>query len=92
MLVCYVIVIWEGLMNKKALLVVDIQTALVLEKPFAVEKVISNIKSLLKICRENDVEITYVRHNGFKRHYLKYILEECNFKEITFETVYEGKK
>ncbi|WP_217077762.1 cysteine hydrolase family protein [Clostridium baratii] len=51
-------------MNKKALLVVDVQTALVLEKPFAVEEVISNIKSLLKICRENDVEIIYVRHNG----------------------------
>lgn len=51
-------------MNNKALLVVDVQTALVLEKPFAVEEVISNIKSLLKICRENDVEIIYVRHNG----------------------------
>ena len=45
MLVYYVIVMGEVVMNKKALLVVDVQTALVLEKPFAVEEVISNIKS-----------------------------------------------
>lgn len=37
-------------------------------------------------------EKDFCGHNGFKRQYLKDILEECNFKEITFETVYEGKK
>lgn len=37
-------------------------------------------------------EKDFCGHNGFKRQYLKDILEECNFKEITFETVYEGEK
>lgn len=37
-------------------------------------------------------EKDFCGHNGFKRQYLKGILEECNFKEITFETVYEGEK
>ena len=37
-------------------------------------------------------EKDFCGHNGFKRQYLKDILEECNFKKITFETVYEGEK
>ncbi|WP_026883444.1 cysteine hydrolase family protein [Clostridium akagii] len=50
-------------MEKMALLVIDFQNALVLAKPFDVEEVISNIKRLIKTCRENNVEVIYVQHN-----------------------------
>ena len=50
-------------MGNVALLVVDVQNALVLAKPFAIDEVISNIKRLIKICRENNVEIIYIQHN-----------------------------
>ncbi|PRR82519.1 hypothetical protein [Clostridium vincentii] len=39
-------------MGNIALLVVDVQNALVLAKPFAIEEVISNIKRLIEKCRE----------------------------------------
>ena len=50
-------------MEKIALLVIDVQNALVLAKPFAVEEVISNIKNLIKTCRESNVEVIYIQHN-----------------------------
>ena len=50
-------------MKNLALLVVDVQNALVLAKLFAVEEVISNIKRLIKTCRENNVEVIYIQHN-----------------------------
>ena len=50
-------------MEKVALLVVDVQNALVLAKPFAIEEVISNIKRLIKTCREKNIEVIYVQHN-----------------------------
>lgn len=31
-------------------------------------------------------------HNGFDRDELKTLMEECNFKDVLFETAYEGKK
>jgi len=49
-------------MKNVALLVVDVQNALVLSEPFEIEKVIGNIKRLIKICRENNVEVIYVQH------------------------------
>lgn len=49
-------------MKNIALLVVDVQNALVLAKPFAIEEVISNIKRLINVCRENDVEVIYIQH------------------------------
>lgn len=51
-------------MKNTALLVVDVQNALVLYKPFAIEEIISNIKRLIKTCRENSVEVIYIQHNG----------------------------
>ena len=50
-------------MGNIVLLVVDVQNALVLAKPFAVEEVINNIKRLIKTCRENNVEVIYIQHN-----------------------------
>ncbi|ADL51987.1 cysteine hydrolase family protein [Clostridium cellulovorans] len=49
-------------MENTALLVVDVQNALVSEKPFALEEVIGNIKRLIEICRKNKVEVIYVQH------------------------------
>lgn len=50
-------------MKNTALLVVDVQNALVLAKPFAIEEVLSNIKRLIKTCRENNAEVIYIQHN-----------------------------
>lgn len=51
------------ILKNTALLVVDVQNALVLGKPFAIEEVISNIKRLIKTCRENSVEVIYIQHS-----------------------------
>ncbi len=51
-------------MKNTALLVVDVQTALVLGKPFAREEVIGNIRILIEKSRENNVEVIYIQHNG----------------------------
>jgi len=50
-------------MGNIALLVVDVQNALILAQPFEVEEVVSNIKRLIKVCRENNVEVIYIQHN-----------------------------
>ncbi|MGV3025615.1 cysteine hydrolase family protein [Clostridium thermobutyricum] len=46
-----------------ALLIIDVQNALVLDKPFDFEKIKNNIKLLLKASRKNGLEVIYVRHN-----------------------------
>ncbi|MBH1940684.1 cysteine hydrolase [Mobilitalea sibirica] len=53
-------------MNKTALLVVDVQTALVNWEPFKVQELIANINELLTYCRSHNIEVVYVRHNGDK--------------------------
>ena len=50
-------------MKNAALLVVDVQNALVKDKPYDIDKVINNIKNLIDICRENNVEVIYIQHN-----------------------------
>lgn len=50
-------------MENTALLVVDVQNALVLAKPFEIEKVLSNIKKIIETCRENSVEVIYIQHD-----------------------------
>ncbi len=51
-------------MKNTALLVVDVQTALVLGEPFAWEEVIGNIRILIEKSRENNVEVIYIQHDG----------------------------
>lgn len=53
-------------MSKKALLVVDVQTALVEAHPYNEETLIKNIKELIENCRKNSIEVIYVRHDGGK--------------------------
>ena len=50
-------------MENIALLVVDVQNALVLGEPYNREEVISNIKKLVQISRENEVEVIYIQHS-----------------------------
>ncbi|MFT4144745.1 MAG: cysteine hydrolase family protein [Mobilitalea sp.] len=49
-------------MSNIALLVVDVQNAIVNEHPYNEKKVITNIQSLLSAARENNKEVIYVQH------------------------------
>jgi nicotinamidase-related amidase len=51
-------------MAKKALLVIDVQTALVKEHPYHEEVLISSLVKLISNCRNKDIEVIYVQHNG----------------------------
>jgi len=50
-------------LNKCALLVVDVQTALIKRQPYNVDKVIDNIKELISIARDNEIEVIYISHD-----------------------------
>ncbi|WP_438434547.1 cysteine hydrolase family protein [Gorillibacterium sp. sgz500922] len=50
-------------MSKKALLVVDVQEALVAENPYRRQELIAAIKRLKAACAQAGVEVLYVRHN-----------------------------
>ncbi len=47
-----------------ALLVIDVQNALVEEGPYACETIICNIKQLIEKARENDIDVIYIQHKG----------------------------
>lgn len=51
-------------MSNIALLVVDVQSALVEANPYNKTELISNIKELLACSREQGIEVIYVRHDG----------------------------
>lgn len=51
-------------MKNKALLVVDVQTALIHEKPYQHERLLENLRKLLEEARQKDMMVIYVRHNG----------------------------
>ena len=46
-----------------ALLVIDIQTALIEAKPYAVDNCLSVWQKAIATCREKNIEVIYVRHN-----------------------------
>lgn len=50
-------------MSNSALLVVDVQTALIKEHPYNEGKVIENIKRLISIARDSKKEVLFVRHD-----------------------------
>lgn len=47
-----------------ALLIIDVQQALVTEELYQKEEVIANIKCLASYCREHTIEVIYVRHDA----------------------------
>jgi len=51
-------------MDKKALLIIDVQTAIMDEKPHNSELLINTITDLSSACREKNIEVIYVRHDG----------------------------
>lgn len=50
-------------MQYDALLIIDMQKALVDKRPFQVETVLQNIKQLIEACRARGVSIIYVQHD-----------------------------
>lgn len=51
-------------MNYEALIIVDMQTALVGAGPYNSAAVIENIKALLNACRKREIPVIYIRHDG----------------------------
>lgn len=51
-------------MKNSALLIVDVQKALIAEHPYHERKLLQNIRRLIDLCRENDTEVIYVRHDS----------------------------
>lgn len=51
-------------MDKKALLIIDVQKAIMDEKPHNSEILINTINDLSSACREKNIEVIYVRHDG----------------------------
>lgn len=58
-------------MKKTALIVIDVQNALVNEKPYALEATISNIKKLIEASRKNNIEVIYIQHCEDEGEFLK---------------------
>ena len=54
------------IVNNIALLIVDVQNALIDLHPYNDQKVIQNIKKLILTARNNGIEIIYIRHNDGK--------------------------
>lgn len=51
-------------MNYDALIIIDMQTALVKAGPYNGEAVVSNIKKLLHACRIRKIPVIYIQHDG----------------------------
>ena len=51
-------------MKNTALLVVDVQTALISFHPYKEAEVLANIRTLIKTARQSGMEVIYVRHDG----------------------------
>lgn len=59
-------------MKDTALLVIDMQTALVKDDPYNIDNVLKNIAHLITLCRDNLMEVIYVRHDGGANDELEY--------------------
>lgn len=51
-------------MEDTALLVIDMQTALVQENPYNINNLLKNIEHIITLCRDNSLEAIYIRHDG----------------------------
>jgi nicotinamidase-related amidase len=51
-------------LNQTALLIVDVQTAIVKDQPYKIQEMLQNINRLLTYFRNHSAEIIYVRHDG----------------------------
>lgn len=51
-------------MKHDALLIIDMQTALIEQHPYNETTVVGNIKQLLQICRAKGIPVIYIQHDG----------------------------
>lgn len=51
-------------MQNTVLLVVDVQTSMIENHPYNEDILLSNINTVISLCRENNIEVIYVRHDG----------------------------
>jgi len=51
-------------MENTVLLVVDVQTSMIEKHPYREEILLTNINTVISLCRENNIEVIYVRHDG----------------------------
>lgn len=51
-------------MEKTALLVVDVQTALIAEHPYREKETVETIREIISWCRNHQIEVIYARHDG----------------------------
>lgn len=51
-------------LHQTALLIVDVQTAIVKDQPYKIQDMLQNINQLLAFFRSQSAEIIYVRHDG----------------------------
>ena len=49
-------------MGKTAMLVVDMQNALILEHPYDEKRLIKTISKMQEICRQRGIEVIFIRH------------------------------
>lgn len=71
-------------MNYDALIIVDMQTALVEAEPYNKAAVVENIKALLDSCRKNNIPVIYIQHDGGKGDELEHgSIGWTIFKDIT---------
>ena len=49
-------------MPKTAMLVIDMQNALILEHPYDEKRLIKTVSQMEKICRDKGIEVIFVRH------------------------------
>lgn len=70
-------------MNFDALIIIDMQTALVEAHPYNEATVIENIKRLLQVCRAKKIHVIYIQHDGGDGDELKHGSEGWKiYKEI----------
>ena len=77
-------------MNYDAMIIIDMQTALINEHPFNERKVISNIQELISLCRmqnihlpsQEDCIIDKKYNSAFRQTVLREYLENLNAKKI----------
>ncbi|WP_099469566.1 cysteine hydrolase family protein [Konateibacter massiliensis] len=51
-------------MNYDAMIIIDMQNALIEANPYNGQKVIGNIKKVSEACRQKNIPIIYIRHDG----------------------------
>lgn len=70
-------------MNKTALVVIDVQNALVEDHPYNEKVLISNLKRLIEMARKSKIEVIFVRHDGGAGDELEYNTAGWNiYREI----------